>query len=636
MRRNIFLMRWIVFAVLLLGALVLTQRVADRHDRRLDLTEAKLSTISPETARILSRIEDKVTITYFASERVPAGFQNLRRDTIDFLEEYERTSGGRVEVRAVDPYTLIEDFVEEKKAEREAEKLAKGTNGDSEEGPDDSADPGTEEALATNDLTATAEERQELVWADDKKKALAGEGVPELRGQSIQDDSFGYVNFYSTIEIRYLDRDPQYIPVHQRLEGFEYELASRIVKMTATDKPKVAFFLGKKDDVIELPRNPQLPPDMPPQTMHVYEPLLRDVLEEQFTVEQIDLTEESGIPGDAKLLIVAEPHLLNDRQVYEIDRSVATGRPTIFLVSSATGSLEESTLGLSPLEPRLNTIFEKWGLSMGREVVSSLECGTIEVVRSQQGIRFRRALPFPLCPQVRGRGLNQESPLSQGLASLVFPFATALQPNPLVLEQNGITFTPLATTDKQAWLSHFTPTVERGMMEVPGDPSRRKTFVLAALLEGKFPMRFRTGDPIPRWKSTLLDENGDPGTAGETAAEIELIPPLESAPGRVVVIGSADIGKYAALSMYRQSSSNLSFLSGIVETLALGQDLVQIRAKAPIPRPLDDTTSSQRWWASYGNIVGVPIAILLLALCRFLLRRTSARAYEARFVREGG
>ena len=630
MRRNTFVARWTIFIALLLGALIITQQVADRYDRRLDLTEAKLSTISPETARILARIADKVTITYFSSEKVPAGFQNLRRDSIDFLEEYERTSGGRVEVRVVDPYTLIESYVEEKKAERE---LAQAEGDGSEEpAPEDPADP-----LAASDLEASEKERREIVWAEEKKKELAADGVPELKGQSISDDSFGYVKFYSTIEIRYLDREPQFIQVHQRLEGLEYELASRIVKMTATEKPKVAFFLGKPDDVMEAPRNPQLPPDVPPQTMHVYQPLIRDVLEEQFTVAQIELTEESGIPGDAKLLIVAEPHLLNPRQVYEIDRSVAQGRPTIFLTSMITGSLDEATLGMNPLVPQLSPLFEKWGFSLGRELISSLQCGTIEIVRSQGGMRFRQRVPFALCPQVRGRGLNQESPLSQGIASLVFPFASAILPNPLVLERNEITFTPLATTDDQAWDTTFGPTVTRSMVDIPGDPSRRKPFVLAALLEGTFPSAYKVGDPIPRWESYLLEESDGDGDGEEgEAPEIETIPEVASAPGRVVIIGSADIGKYAALSMYQQSSSNLPFLAGIVETLALGQDLVQIRAKAPIPRPLDSTTSSQRWWASYGNIVLVPLGILLLALTRFSLRRAAARAYEVRFVREEG
>ena len=55
--------------------------------RRLDLTDASLHTLSPETSKILSKIQDKVTITYYSSERAPAGLQNLQS-----MLESERTT----------------------------------------------------------------------------------------------------------------------------------------------------------------------------------------------------------------------------------------------------------------------------------------------------------------------------------------------------------------------------------------------------------------------------------------------------------------------------------------------------------------------------------------------------------------
>jgi len=191
--------------------------------------------------------------------------------------------------------------------------------------------------------------------------------------------------------------------------------------------------------------------------------------------------------------------------------------------------------------------------------------------------------------------------------------------------------TPLATTAVNSWLSPFRPQLHRGMVDPPGTPSARSEFVVAALLEGEFPSAFSAGDPLPAWES-------DPAKSGEGEEEdtpsVEVIPEANPSPGRVILLGSADIGKYASLFLYRDATSNLPFLLGCVEALALGQDLLKIRAKKQIPRPLVVTTASQRWWTSYGNILVIPLCILFLALFRNSLRRAASRRYEIRYERE--
>ena len=102
-----------------------------------------------------------------------------------------------------------------------------------------------------------------------------------------------------------------------------------------------------------------------------------------------------------------------------------------------------------------------------------------------------------------------------------------------------------------------------------------------------------------------------------------------ASPGRVVLVGSADMAKIVPLQYFR-ASHNYSFLAGVVESLTLGQDLVNIRAKRPVPRPLAETTARDRWLATYVNIAGIPLAILIIALVRFAVRRAGTRAYETR------
>src|SRR5690606_34660274 len=49
-------------------------------------------------------LDNTVTITFFVSGDLPTRLQSLRRDVVDLLQEYDRTSG-RIEIQILDPKT---------------------------------------------------------------------------------------------------------------------------------------------------------------------------------------------------------------------------------------------------------------------------------------------------------------------------------------------------------------------------------------------------------------------------------------------------------------------------------------------------------------------------------------------------
>ena len=65
---------------------------------RWDLTENKLFTLSPATKKLLSELDDIVTIRYFASKEPPAEVALVARDLNDFLDDVEQASNGNVKV----------------------------------------------------------------------------------------------------------------------------------------------------------------------------------------------------------------------------------------------------------------------------------------------------------------------------------------------------------------------------------------------------------------------------------------------------------------------------------------------------------------------------------------------------------
>ncbi|MCA8960578.1 MAG: GldG family protein [Planctomycetes bacterium] len=610
-----------IFAAVLFSVIVFAVALAGRFDARLDLTEAGLHTVSPETKQVLSQLTDRVTIQYWVSEKVPIGFNSVRRDTIDYLKEFERLADGKIQVEVRDPKTWIDEQI------REAEKKE---------------DAGEKEEASFNPFQPF--DPSKLPLKDRKKYEFTEQyGVPEVRGQSLDQDKVEVIFFYSGLRLTYRDREPEVVPVHQTLDGLEYELASRLVKLTIQEKPKLAFFHGRPSDTFEV-EQPGMMPGMPatPRKMSPYDPLLEaELVTDLFDVQKIELTEASPIPEDADLLIVAQPDALNERQLYEIDRYIAQGGSAMFLTSRYSGAIEAEALPVAQLSPGVDRLFQRWGVQMGAELISSEECGTITRERPSPLGRIPMRVGFPLLPVAGVQEIDSNSPLTLGLQRIVFGFATELTHDEAKVSEAGLTLTVLAKSTEDTWGTPFSPQVTREMVE-PTSETPRRSRDLAYYLEGTFPPTFQPGDPLPEFpkapdakpddETTNAEEGkNNEGAEGSETSTVAVVPPLTGKPGRVVIAASCDMAK---ISQLRENQVSGQFLLNCFETLSLGEDLVNIRAKGQRERLLEKSEPWQRNVVKWGNAVGIPLLVILFGVLRYLVRRTVAYAYEERFIKQ--
>ena len=588
-RKKNFLLRWSVSLLLLLVLVVVCNGVARRFDRRIDLTRAGVHTVSAETGKILARLEEPITIEYWVSDKMPSGLQNLRRDTVDYLDEFQRAAsaaGAKVEIQVRDPNRLIEAYVQEKEAAGEVPE--------------------------SNPMQAFL--GGPVAPADEKKQELARQGIPELQGRSFKDDGFEIVPFYSALLLKYLDRETEGIPVHSNLEGLEYELVSRIVKLSMQEKPVVAFFHGRPEDQIST--TPDGRP-LPEPTGH-FTPFIEQILGERFEVVTTDLSKEQPIAEQAVLLFVAEPNATTPRQRYELERFIADGRPVVFFASTTSGKLDQS-VQMTPLAPGLDETLRAWGIQIQpHQMIASEQCGSITIMQNTPLGPMQRPVPLPLCPLASGNGLDGTSPLTRGIGSIVFPFASPLIINQEVASAAGLDVTVLARSSSDAWLATFRPNFTLQMRDKPKDPSLLSQHNLALLIEGTFPMTFAAGTPIPAWDPSEETSDQDGAT----------VPQVDARASRVLLLGSADMAKYGSLIQYRQ---NVQFLLGATEALALDPALATIRSKVQIPSALRDTTREERRVVSYGNMVGIPMLLLMYYMVSMARRHRSAQKYESEF-----
>jgi ABC-2 type transport system permease protein len=152
---------------------------------RVDLTAERLYTMSSGTKRILSDLNDVVTITFFSSSELPAQVRILERDVSDVLRDFERYSRGNVQVIRKHP-------------ERSEE--------------------------------ATQEARQL--------------GIQPVQFNVVRREELQLKQGWLGLAIQYADGS-EVIPFVGDSRTLEYQLAANVWRLTRTVTPKVAFVTGQ-------------------------------------------------------------------------------------------------------------------------------------------------------------------------------------------------------------------------------------------------------------------------------------------------------------------------------------------------------------------------------------------------------
>ncbi len=170
--------------LVVLGFLVLINFLSYRHFLRFDLTENRIYTLSESSRRIVSRLEDPVTIQCFFSKKAPPELGVLRQQISDLLEEYRVSGKGKIRVIFSDP----------------------------------AEDP-------------LLQKRVELM------------GVQQVQMNVYQKDQAQITNVFMGIVLSYEDRQ-EILPFVKEAKNLEYDVSSAILRLLRNQKKRVVFLTG--------------------------------------------------------------------------------------------------------------------------------------------------------------------------------------------------------------------------------------------------------------------------------------------------------------------------------------------------------------------------------------------------------
>ncbi len=559
--------------VLLLAVLSMLSMTADETSGlKMDFTKDGLYTISDATKDIFGQLEDKVKITYYCSEELPSFLATIVRDTEDQFEELRKISDGKLRFEIVNPDDIADEAaaaatdaymadydkenyeaLEEPEPPMDIQAMMAGRQ---RESPENIRKRRQTRAKDRASATKKSEDEayREILLAEFKQRelrSLAEVGVNPYIVPDRTANSVKQLRVYSSIKISYLDRPVEVIPFHSSLESLEYELAYRIVKVTQPQKPVVAFFDARKPPA--PPVNPAQPTQAPPSDYAAVINFLQELVDvRQLSLKEGDSLDDlvKNIKGEAerkrkeelgeepggevtleesdyasfiKCLVVAQPDALEDRQVYEINRAVSMGIPTVFLVSPYTIDISQQTglprgIPITLLNSGLEDLFKSWGVSLGDEMLASNNSGAIMLPRRVLG-NLTAMMPTPVSFVVSpsGESINTESSLTNRIPGLALPATAGLK----VRKVEGLEYEELANCGEQSWSVKIDPlegmnnpfnrgrpsgpTISAYQQKLMGNKNPEefndfiKPLALAAFLKGKFAFRFE-GESVPEWK----------------------------------------------------------------------------------------------------------------------------------------
>lgn len=91
------------FLVAVIGIVVAVNLIATRVFGRIDMTDAKVYTLSPASKDVVRELKDYLTVKAYISDTLPPELKSLSRYLRDLLDEYRANSKGKLKFEAVDP-----------------------------------------------------------------------------------------------------------------------------------------------------------------------------------------------------------------------------------------------------------------------------------------------------------------------------------------------------------------------------------------------------------------------------------------------------------------------------------------------------------------------------------------------------
>ncbi len=574
------------------SALLAGRLLSETSLARADLTEDKLFTLSEGTITILKQADVPVRATYYVSPRdeMTSAYTDMEREVVDRLDEIRIRSGGMLQFRVV---------------HMKAANLAARVQTDEEARAEEGEDP-----LKLND--------EESV-----EKRLMDKGVAPFPAQDIEATAVTSKYIYSTLGISYREKDEELIaPLRPTdLPDIEYKIASTVARLVREAPARIALYLGKE------PLDPQIAALYQQRGIPIPDPHseVGDFLRhEKYDVVRTELTQHSPMPANYDAFIAVGPTNWGERERWELNRALASGKPVLLAVQRYTWDYREARGGGVSVKRQdaavgIDDVLGPQGIDVSRQILMQDKNAVQLTVPGGSGLRALLGMPVkvPMHIGVGQAEMHPESTIVDRLGDMLYLWGTGLALEQSKLNERGFKVTTLVETTDEAW----TMPPDGNLRDyIARDGQSFGRFPLVALIEGQFDDRYG-GRERPKWPPKIeMSPGGRPRPAPPDLPET----PLVTAPGKLLLAGSSRMWQNGIV----RSPANGNLLLNSVAALTLDPALLTVRSKKPTPRSFPEASSMTALFGRGVPLVLVPLLIIAFGLIVGVLRMRARESWN--------
>lgn len=511
----------ISFILILLGILVVINYLSWNIFIRKDLTRDKSYSLSKASKNIMKNLDDPVIIRAYFSKNLPTPYSNYAQYVDNLLHEYSVYAKGNLTISFLDP------------------------------SEDDSI----------------------------KQEALRY-GIPPLKFTHIEKDKYEIREGYMGLVLMFEDKK-EVIELIKKTEGLEYDITSKVKKLTSSLTKSVGFLTGHGE----------------PQMLAVMDEMKR-VFSLQFSSKEVNLSlDPASLEGNDALVVFGPAQKITEQEKYYIDQFIMKGKPVAFYLDSQ--NVDMSTFNVSQIENNLEDILTHYGVTPRKGLVFDLQNQTITVTSTQGYFTIQNIVNFPPFPIATA--ISKDNTMVKEIESLAFAFVNPLQ---LSNKTKAIKAEILVQSSKKSWyvenLQVADPLGQYPLdTSAPGGP-----FPLAVTLQGQFKSFYKeTPESIRNSTTTVTVE-----------AHIK-----ESPPNRIIVVGNSRF----LMQDLSNFPSNFMFFLNSIDWLIEDESLISIRSKGISYSPLREISSFQRKLLKYANVGLASLLLVSIGILRWNIRRIS-------------
>ncbi len=511
--------------LLILGNLVILNLVSTKLFGRLDLTENKLYTLSDVTKQILHDLDEPLTIKAYFTRDLPAPYNNTAQFVQDQLAEMKAYGRGNFRYELVDP-------ADQEKLKAEAEKF-----------------------------------RLEPIQVNEMKK-----------------DKVEFKLAYLGMVLLYEDKQ-EVIPAIQSLDNLEYEILSKIRRVTSPKIPTIGFLeghgeLGLADKMTSLNRE----------------------VRKLYDVKSVNLDARNEVPEGIDLLCIIGPtEDIPEKERFVIDQYLMKGGRLLMLINKVKTELQQMSATKGSL--RIDNWTEQYGFKINDDLVLDRACPTLPFQTMSQYGRQITMVNYPFFPEIQT--FNRQNAAMKILRQVRLYFPSSIDTS-VAPGYNSIKVTPLFWSSDKA--TTMTGTYDIDPFNMRGKFTFDKSHIpLGILISGNF-QSYWTNKEIPK---------------DDTGAPISTSSVITSSPDtRIVVIGDANMinDQYLVPGL-----DNLTAMLNLIDWLAQDEALIGIRSRSVVSRPLGEVSDGARQVVKYANMLIPPLIVIGFGLVRWRIRKSAAR-----------